>query len=772
MAHKFHFFRAGGVDQVSLRDGDDLRALSELDQKLWVALVMPVHGVDIDPETLALLDEDKDGRIHVDDILAAVKWVCATFKDPGDVLTSATEVRFDALASAEIVATAKRMLVDLGKTGASITFEDVAAITKVFIDTRLNGDGVVHPESTPDVELSKVIADGVASVGSLPDRSGKPGLDLARADDFFAEVDKRNAWLVRGKQIAPEALGAGTTAAADALVAVRAKVEDYFTRSKVAAFDPRGAAALGGSEADLLALYARSLGETDEELAKFPLARIDASGRLPLRMLNPAWSARMATFETAALLPILGMRDVLTAADLAAVTAKLAAYEAWRADRPATKVDALAEAWLEKLAAPELRAALTRLIADDKALEVEYEHLAAVGRVVRFRRDFGRVLRNFVNFSDFYARHDGAFQVGRLYFDARELRLCMLVSDAARHAALDGTSDAYLVYLDTTREGKTVPIVAALTNGDADNVFVGRNGLYYDRKGDDWDATVTKIITNPISIREAFWAPYKKVVKVIEDQVAKRAAKADAEANAKLEEGAKTAVNEPGAEGAAKPGAPAAAPAAAAAPPAEEKESKIDLGTVAAIGVALGGIGTLFGTLLGVMFGLGAWLPVGLLALLLMISGPSMLLAWLKLRRRNIGPLLDANGWAINSRAKINVPFGATMTELPVLPKGSERSTNDPYADKSRPWKTYFVILVAIVLGVAYYLGKLDRWVPLRAKSVTVLGENAPAWDEYQKEQAALAKVAAEPAKPGEPVKAPEALKPAEAAKAPEPAKK
>ena len=753
MAHKFHFFRAGGVDQVSLRDGADLRALSELDQKLWVALVMPVHGVDIDPETLSLLDEDKDGRIHVDDILAAVKWVCATFKDPGDVLTSATEVRFDALANADIVTTAKHMLVDLGKTGTSITFDDVAAITKAFVDTKLNGDGVVHIESTTDVDLAKVITDGIASVGSLPDRSGKPGLDQARADEFFVEVDKRNAWLVRGKQIALEALGAGTTSAADALTAVRAKIEDYFTRSRVAAFDPRGAAALGGSEADLLALYARSLGETDEELAKFPLARIDASGRLPLRMLNPAWSTRMAAFETAALLPILGTRDALTAADLAAVTAKLAAYEAWRAEKPTTKVDALDEAWLEKLAAPAPRAALTRLIADDKALEPEYEHLAAVGRVVRFRRDFGRVLRNFVNFSDFYSRHDGAFQIGRLYFDARELRLCMLVSDAARHAALDGTSDAYLVYLDTTREGKTVPIVAALTNGDADNVFVGRNGLYYDRKGDDWDATVTKIITNPISIREAFWAPYKKVVKVIEDQVAKRAAKADAEANAKLEAGAKTAVNEPGAAAEAKPGAPAApAPSAPAAPPVEEKESKIDLGTVAAIGVALGGIGTLFGTLLGVMFGLGAWLPVGLLALLLMISGPSMLLAWLKLRRRNIGPLLDANGWAINSRAKINVPFGATMTELPVLPKGSERSTNDPYADKSRPWKTYIALVVLVVLGVAYYMGKLDRWIPLRAKSVSVLGENAPAWDDYQKEQAAAPK-------PAEPVKAPEAPK-------------
>ena len=60
--------------------------------------------------------------------------------------------------------------------------------------------------------------------------------------------------------------------------------------------------------------------------------------------------------------------------------------------------------------------------------------------------------------------------------------------------------------------------------------------------------------------------------------------------------------------------------------------------------------------------------------ILLMISGPSMLLAWLKLRRRNLGPILDANGWAINGRARINVAFGAAMTELREAAQGQPRA--------------------------------------------------------------------------------------------------
>ena len=197
-------------------------------------------------------------------------------------------------------------------------------------------------------------------------------------------------------------------------------------------------------------------------------------------------------------------------------------------------------------------------------------------------------------------------------------------------------------------------VACAFTAGDSDNLMVGRNGIFYDRDNHDWDATVAKIITNPISVREAFWAPYKRLVKLIEDNVTKRAQAAEAASNAKVEAVAAktTQASEVGAATAANGGKP------------PDHVKKIDLGTIAAIGVAIGGIGTLVGALLGTLFGLGKWLPIGIVALLLMISGPSMLLAWLKLRRRNLGPILDANGWAINGRARINVSFGAAMTEL------------------------------------------------------------------------------------------------------------
>ena len=85
-----------------------------------------------------------------------------------------------------------------------------------------------------------------------------------------------------------------------------------------------------------------------------------------------------------------------------------------------------------------------------------------------------------------------------------------------------------------------------------------------------------------------------------------------------------------------------------------------------------------------------------LCSMMLLVSGLSMLLAWLKLRKRNLGPILDANGWAVNARARINIPFGASLTATARLPENAERSLADPSAEKKSPWKLYLLLLIAL----------------------------------------------------------------------------
>jgi hypothetical protein len=113
---------------------------------------------------------------------------------------------------------------------------------------------------------------------------------------------------------------------------------------------------------------------------------------------------------------------------------------------------------------------------------------------------------------------------------------------------------------------------------------------------------------------------------------------------------------------------------------------------------------------------------------LLAISTPSVVVAWLKLRKRNIGPILDANGWAVNAQARMNVPFGASLTKVATLPPGSQRDLLDPYAEKKQMWPIPLLLIIIVGLGAAWYFGKLDKQLPAQMRSVTIMGTNAPAY--------------------------------------------
>jgi hypothetical protein len=235
-------------------------------------------------------------------------------------------------------------------------------------------------------------------------------------------------------------------------------------------------------------------------------------------------------------------------------------------------------------------------------------------------------------------------------------------------------------------------IAACFTQGDSDYLFVGRHGVFYDRKGQDWDATITSIVDSPISIRQAFLSPYKKLLRMIEEQVAKRAAAAEAESNAKLAATAEKTAN---------------ADKTLPAPP-----KKVDVGAVAAIGVAITGAISALTLILGYVFQLKAWqYPLVLLGMVVLVSGPSMLIAWLKLRQRTLGPILEGNGWAVNGRVMINIPFGTALTDLAVKPLGSKLSLEDPYEDKAaaRQRCRTVVLLVLLALTVSAFWIRYDR---------------------------------------------------------------
>jgi hypothetical protein len=652
--HTWKFFRAGGFDQVKLETGADLLAIDQLDQKLWVALACPTTGLEFDAKTLAAIDTDNDGRIRVPELIGAVKWAGSCLKNPDELLKSSPRLPLNSIDDStaegrQLLASARQILVNLGKQDATdISVEETVDTAKIFAQTQFNGDGIVPVDSAADEATRTVINDIIACCGWEVDRSGKQGISQAKADQFFAEAQAYSDWWKKAESDAVVLpLTSSTAAAAASLRAVKAKIDDYFTRCRLAAFDPRAINALNREEKEYLAVAAKDLTINSAEIACFPLAQVGPGKSLPLKEgINPAWSAAMATFETEVVRRLATGKTFITESDWAEITATFAAYEGWNASKVGAAVEKLGLPRVRAILAGKAKETITALIARDKALEPEANAITAVDKLVRFYANLYKLLVNFVSFRDFYQRQDKAiFQAGTLYLDQRSCELCLSVEDVAKHGTMAAMAGTYLAYCECSRKGtgEKRQIVAAFTDGDSDNLMVGRNGIFYDRKGRDWDATITKIVDNPISIRQAFWAPYKKFVRMVEEQIAKRAAAAEAAATDKLAQTATTA---------AKADQVAAQQAAAKA--AEPK--KLDIGVVAALGVAFGAIGTAFATLATGVTRLLPWqIPLVIVAIILLISMPSMLIAWLKLRKRNLGPILDANGWAVNARAKITV---------------------------------------------------------------------------------------------------------------------
>jgi hypothetical protein len=609
----WRFFRAGGFDQVRLDTAAELLNIGQLDQKLWVALSCPVQGIEFDARTLAFVDSDGDGHVRAPELIAAMQWTAERLQDP-EVLVRGlpgvplAAIRADDAEGAAIVAAARELLADLN-----------------------SGDGMVTAEA-------------------------------ARAAQERHAQRALAAWEVAGAAARP--FGDGTAAAYEALQAVAEKVEDWFVRCRLAAYDERAGAALNATDATLAALGAATLKTDAEAVAALPLARVQAGATLPLGSgLNPAWAARIAALRSATVQPLLGERALLTEADWHTLKDQLAPYAAWLAAKPDAAAEGDGIRQLEKLA--------------------------------HYVRDLQQLANNFVAFRDFYTRQGKAsFQVGTLYLDGRSAELCVAVNDAGRHAALATLSRICLVYVDCVRGADKLSVAAAFTAGDADQLMVGRNGVFYDRQGRDWDATISKIVEHPISLRQAFWSPYKRLARFVGEQLQKMAT-----SKAKAADDRLTAVAVDSGKKVATASTAPAAPAAAAAAPAPFDVAKF-AGIFAAIGLALGAIGSALASVLAGFFALVWWQwPIAVAGLVLLISGPAVILAWFKLRSRTLGPILDANGWAINARAMINIPFGTSLTHLAQLPSNAERALSDPYAEKKRPWGVYFGVLAVLLLA-------------------------------------------------------------------------
>ena len=714
----------GGVVRVNITSGEDIAHLGELDQKLWTVLSCPTKDLAFDERTLQLIDTDGDGRVRVVEIVAAAEWLTSVLKDKDDILKGESVLKLDRIdtgneAGQKLYNSAKQILSNLGLDKDEITVDEASDSVAIFAKTRFNGDGIITAASAEDETLKPLIGTIAEKIGSATDRSGEPGITAEQIEAFYTALADYAAWQADGEAAKADIFpyGEQTAAALAACDALKDKVADYFMRCKLIRFDEAVSAAVDVSADKLGAIGDKNLATQAEEISTYPLARPGKEAILPFEAINPAWQPAFATLRALVLDVDFPEAKGFTEEQWNNVLAKFGAYTAWLGAKKGEAVEALGLDEVKALLAADRKADLLALIDEDKALEAEASSIDDVKKLLLYYRDFVKLLRNYVIFTDFYGRAEGTrgiFEIGKLYIDERCCDLCIKVSDMGAHGDMPKLSGMFLLYCKCTSKTKaaTMDIVAVMTDGRTRDLRPGKNGIFYDLDGGDWDAVITKVVENPLSVKDAFWSPYRKVARFVSDKIDKSAADKDADALAKL-----TTKADAGAAGAKQP---------------------FDIarfaGIAAAVGMALAGIGAVLVALGAAVKNLTWWQWIIIVAaVILVISGPSCFIAWRKLRKRNLGPVLNANGWAINSQVLVNILFGKTLTSVAKYPK---MKLDDPYAKRTPWWRKclrWLIVLLIAAFCVCYFTDNL-KWMGIERKPKVEAVEEAPAADAAEPE--------------------------------------
>lgn len=688
--YEWQYCSLGGAIRVKIGSGEDIAHLGELDQKLWTVLSCPVEGLEFDKQTLEHLDTEKDGKIMVNEVVQAAQWITSVIKDKDSILNGDSVLKLDNIdtsteAGKGLYNSARQILKNLGIDKDEISLADASDSKAIFAGTKFNGDGVITVLSSTDDALKQIITDITATVGSVEDRSGEKGVNAELIEKFYASCADWAAW----KSSSPAMpYGERTAAAFDAYNALKDKMNDYFTRCRLVAFDTEVAKAVNVAVTDI------------NDIDNCPIAAPKAARTLDLAAINPAWQKR---FDALASLIGFSGKTEMTEADWRSVETTFNDYAAWLGAKKGAEVEPLGEIRINAILIAGEKEALLALVERDKALAAESSSIDDVKKLMYYYRDFYRLLKNFVLFTDFYSRAPGVramFELGQLYIDQRCCDLCIRISDMSKHADMAAQSGIFLIYFKATSKvlGKSMDAVAVMTDGDIFDLRPGKNGIFYDLQGNNWDAVITKVVDNPVSISQAFWAPYRKAWEFCVGIINKSAADKDAKINADLQAKVQTAAaTTPGAADAAK----------------SDKQQAFDIakfaGIFAALGMAMGYIGSF---LTSIVTGIQNTPPLDLililLGLMLVISGPSCFIAWTKLRKRNLGPILNANGWAINSKVLVNILFGGKLTTVAKYPK---LKLADPYDQKTPAWKMWLptvLIILAIAFLALYFTGNLE----------------------------------------------------------------
>ena len=662
------FSRYGRSYHLRIETSEDLQRAVELDEAHWVATNAPISTINCDDAFLKVLDSDQNGRITAGEVKSAIRWILEVLCDRRGLDAKSDSISLEAISTdtesgRRIHQTVRRLLdrPDHPETEA-LTLSEVQQVKAHVESMPVSAAGVVLPEAATDQQTRQFITDVIAVTGGAVHPSGARGLSEAQLEEFLTGAAAHLDWLETGEipqgqettSIMP--MGRQTSLAFEILTVFRPKMDQYFAQCEAAALDERFVQRMGWTGDELQDLDFDDPKVIEDVLKKAPLAKPRPERQLRFdETVNPYYAELLDRFRVEVCEPLLGpVGQTLSGGQWLEIKSAFADHQGWCDARVDGAFDTIDCEQLRRYLDERFVAAVRSLIADRTEAAFVLDNICLTEKLLLYQINLIDLANNFVSFPHLYdASRRAMFEMGTLVMDGRRFNLAVRVDDRPSHLEVARSSNMYVLYVQITpgagRDSYEVAI--PVTSGGRGNLCLQKRGVFYDLAGFECDARVVHIITNPISIGEALVSPFQRLGRLVTGKIESFASAAEK----KLDTTASAAMTR-----------------VAAAPPTQPSTGLAVGGILMGAGVAIAALGSAIAYIAKSLTE-ASWLAIIVVVLgaVLLVALPTAIVAFLKLRSRNLSAILEGSGWAINAPMRLRRNQRRLFTHRPKYPKGA-----------------------------------------------------------------------------------------------------
>jgi len=668
------FKRIGRSYHLQIETAEDLLNVLDLDEALWVATNAPLSTIHHDPTFLAHIDADQTGRITCREIKQAVRWLLDVLRDHSGITKPSQALILSAVNTESdegqiIHKAAKKILARKGKADTGvISLHEVRKIKSEIQAQPISEAGVVLPQAAENPEIQQFIRDITNTMGGILHPTGQAGIDAGKLELFLHESRQILDWLGQGKlpnkraktDIMP--LGEKTLQTYEVLESMRSKLDQYFAQCEVLVLDEQFAKQMGWTETELANLDFDDPAVIENVLSKAPLAKARSDRELWFEDdINPHYVKSLEQFREKVLAVLQpDSTESLTALQWQEIKDVFAGHRKWLESKPDTKVSLLDEETLQTYQNESYADAVYQLIDESTRTAFDMDNIRLLEKVILYQAGIIDLVNNFVSFPHLYDPQNRAmFEMGSLVMDGRRFNFAVKVENRKEHVEVAKTSNMFVMYVEVvprdqdTRYEVAIPV----TSGGKGNLCLGKRGVFFDIDGREHDARIVHIIENPISYREALFSPFQRLVRILTGKIESITTEAEKKWDKRTSQ-TLTQIEQQ----------------AQSTQAAEAKQSRLLAGgLLVGGGVALAALSSALAYIAKSLTGVPLWkILVGIGGSILAVMLPITIVAFLKLRKRDLSAILEGSGWGINARMRLTHKQGWFFTEKPKHPPGSK----------------------------------------------------------------------------------------------------